>query len=203
MKYLKEDMTVAEAKAAYRRLAKTLHPDAGGDEQEFKILSDEYVSIVRLFSKPPAVSFDDFMRVVDARVSTIIETIRELYPRTLVTLYYTPAEVILSFHNTPLRKMLEIERIVKEFKFNMRTTIQFEREGSKKKYTVFTEGPQVYINIGKKETPILEGAKRTYDGRRYKIDTNRVYERCTDTKTGTVYTMRRTPKFRLKELMGL
>ena len=38
-KYLSESMSLDEARKAYRSLAKQLHPDIGGDEDEFKILA--------------------------------------------------------------------------------------------------------------------------------------------------------------------
>ena len=45
MKYLSETMTIDEAKKKYRALAKKMHPDVGGDEEEFKILAaqDSYL----------------------------------------------------------------------------------------------------------------------------------------------------------------
>ena len=45
MKYLSTDMSPEEAKRKYRTLAKTMHPDVGGDEEEFKILAKEYTEL--------------------------------------------------------------------------------------------------------------------------------------------------------------
>ena len=51
-KYLSESMSLDEARKAYRSLAKQLHPDIGGDEDEFKILAHEYSVIERRASEP-------------------------------------------------------------------------------------------------------------------------------------------------------
>lgn len=40
------DATAAEVKTAYRRLAKTAHPDAGGDPETFSAINDAYVILI-------------------------------------------------------------------------------------------------------------------------------------------------------------
>lgn len=42
MKYFKDCKTAEELKKAYWKLAKKLHPDAGGNEEEFKSMQAEY-----------------------------------------------------------------------------------------------------------------------------------------------------------------
>ena len=42
MKYFTNCITAEELKKEYRRLAKMLHPDLGGDTEEFKIMQNEF-----------------------------------------------------------------------------------------------------------------------------------------------------------------
>lgn len=42
MKYFTNCKTAEELKRVYRKLAKQLHPDLGGDTEEFKIMQNEY-----------------------------------------------------------------------------------------------------------------------------------------------------------------
>ena len=60
MKNFKEEFaaaaTIEEAKKIYRKLAKTFHPDKGGDTEDFKALNSEYHRFIDNFS---ILHFDD------------------------------------------------------------------------------------------------------------------------------------------------
>ena len=44
---LRRDATAADVKTAYRRLAKTMHPDGGGNSREFQELSQARDALMR------------------------------------------------------------------------------------------------------------------------------------------------------------
>lgn len=47
-RYFRNEMSYADAKAHYRKLAKQLHPDAGGSKQEFTELANQYQTHLQL-----------------------------------------------------------------------------------------------------------------------------------------------------------
>ena len=51
MKYLKGINNLKELKKQYRALAMELHPDRGGDAEEFKALVNEYEQLLRILAK--------------------------------------------------------------------------------------------------------------------------------------------------------
>ena len=73
-KYLSESMSLDEARKAYRSLAKQLHPDIGGDEDELKILAHEYSVIERRASESVIANISDIMEAAGAMVGVIAQT---------------------------------------------------------------------------------------------------------------------------------
>ena len=51
MKYLKGINNLKELKKQYRALAMELHPDRGGDEEQFKALVNEYEELLKILAK--------------------------------------------------------------------------------------------------------------------------------------------------------
>lgn len=204
MKYFSMSMTLEEAKSTYRSLAKDMHPDVGGDEEEFKILANEYAEYQREIFQPPISSIDDMMVAAGIMVDLIVKTLVELYPRTKVILNYAPASIDVEVPgNVPLRKMLHIESIINSFQYPFQVTLFFRRNESKKWFSMWTKGNVTYINMQQDEIADMSDAKTTYTGTRYVLDRNRRYESCVDKKEHHTYYLHRTPKFDLKELLGV
>lgn len=201
MKYLSENLSPEEAKRKYRTLAKTMHPDVGGDEEEFKILADEYAAIVRLSEAPKYPSMAELQAQAATLVNKLVELLSELYPRTKVVLHYYPGNVDAEFlGNTTLPRMVEIAQIIRKFLPSYRVTTYFYREGRKSPFTLELNGTVAYIGVQRgTEVGTLEC---TYKGRRYNLFANRKYEMCTDGKMDRTYIMRKSPKFPLRSLVG-
>lgn len=204
MKYLSESMSPEEAKKAYRKLAKTMHPDVGGDTEEFKILASEYTAIIRNTAFEET-SIESAMKASAKMVDTIVASLQELYPRTPVVLFFSVNSIEVDFKaNTPISRIVEIESVINSFKYPFSVSCSFHREGRKAPLTLVSRDLYTYINTTPQACVDVDlTGKEIYDGRRYKIYENPRYSTCTDTKTGRVYVMRRTPKFTLKELLGL
>jgi len=56
MKYFNEITTIIEMRAQFRQWCLKLHPDKGGDPEEFKAMKDEYDSIIKRMSLNEALS---------------------------------------------------------------------------------------------------------------------------------------------------
>ena len=202
-KYLSESMSLDEARKAYRSLAKQLHPDIGGDEDEFKILAHEYSVIERRASESVIANISDIMEAAGAMVGVIAQTLRELYPRTRVVLNYTSSTIEAEFYgNVPVERMVAIEQVINSFGYPLSVIVLFKRDVRKTAITLFTKNNITWINIPQevgvdvKETPI-------YSGRRYIIHRGGKYEQCEDKKNSHLYVMRRIPKYSLQELLGI
>ena len=128
-KYLSESMSLDEARKAYRSLAKQLHPDIGGDEDEFKILAHEYSVIERRASESVIANISDIMEAAGAMVGVIAQTLRELYPRTRVVLNYTSSTIEAEFYgNVPVERMVAIEQVINSFGYPFSVIVLFKRE---------------------------------------------------------------------------
>lgn len=198
-------MSLEEAKKTYRTLAKTMHPDVGGDTEEFKVLANEYAAIERGEAEAVLVSIDDIMDANAKRLEVIVATLRELYPRTKVLLHYSYDSIEMEFPtNVPLARMVELERVVNSFNYPFAVTVSFYREGRKSPITFKTErGCVTYINMQPGTPVILSEPSKVYSGRRYTIYQDKRHEECWDSKLNHRYVMRRMPKITLQGLLGL
>lgn len=204
MKYLREDMSQEEARKAYRKFAKTLHPDVGGNEQEFQILANEYAAISRRGMQDVAESYESIMQRTEKVIQLLLNTLYELYPRTPVHISYSAISAELEVpDNTPLQKMVHIAQIAQDVPLKWRVTVFFGMPGVKRKYTLRIVRDTVYINVGMNDTPNVTDGKVIHKGSRYCIEQGTQYEFCKDQKTGLRYYLRRTPKLKLKELLRL
>lgn len=139
-KYLSESMTLEDARKAYRTLAKQLHPDVGGDEDEFKILASEYSALERRASESVIANINDIMEAAGAMVGVIAQTLRELYPRTRVVLNYTSYTIEAEFFgNVPVERMVAIEQVINSFGYPFAVTVLFKRDVRKTAITLFTK----------------------------------------------------------------
>ncbi len=204
MTYFSAGMTRAEVRRTYHYHAKTMHPDVGGDEEAFKEMTDEYARLMRQFASTTTETAQSMMDAVHKRASLILEVLRDAYPRTVFTVSYTYDSVTVTFdNNTPFGKMMDIERIAKELDSIDRLIILFKRGDSKKRYTFSTLGSEVYINMSESIRPDMSTATMLHRGPRYTVLWTRTHDCAIDAKENRTYCMRRTPKFELKELLGI
>lgn len=201
-KYLSANMTEEEAKRAYRSLAKEMHPDVGGSEEDFKILAREYAAIQKQVSEAPIADIGDMMMAAGAQVGVIAKTLAELYPRTRVVLNYTLSAIEAEITgNVPMERMLLIERIINSFGYPFTTTLLFKRGERKSWIKLRTVGDVTMINtdVG---VDVEVGDEPAYKGRRYTLYKGAKFETCYDKNTDHTYCMRRMPKYSLRDLMG-
>lgn len=202
-KYLSESMTAEEAKKAYRSLAKRMHPDVGGSEEEFKVLANEYSFLEKRASESVIANIEDIMEAAGAMVNVVADTLRELYPRTRVVLNYTTTTIDAEISgNVPVERMLIIEQVINSFKYPFVVNIYFKREPRKSWITMSTGASTTWINTPA-GTQIDVKDKPVYAGRRYIIYRGARYEQCLDKKTNHLYIMKRIPKYSLQELLGI
>ena len=203
MKYLSETRTIEEAKKKYRSLAKKMHPDVGGDEEEFKILAAEYSYLEKRASEAVIANIADIMGAAGAMVNVIVETLKELYPRTRVVLNYTVSTIDVEVSgNVPVSRMLMVEQTINSFGYPFAVTLYFKREQRKSWITLRTQEGVTWINTPKIADVDVKDAP-VYSGRRYIIHRGGRFERCVDMKANHIYVMRRMPKYSLQELLGI
>ena len=205
MKYFPDGISLEEAKNVYRTCAKTMHPDVGGDTDEFAILSTEYAAVRAQGALPVEFSYEDLMAPIRKKVEAVLDVLSEVYPRTNINIAYSYASVDVNFRDeTPLPKMLVIEEIIRKFDFGIPVVLYFRRGQSVKRYPLVRISDTVYhCNMAPDEVPELENASNSYRGRRYVIWQTRKYAYSEDRKTGIKIIMHRNTKFTLQELMGL
>lgn len=204
MTYFSVGMTEAEVRRTFRYHAKTMHPDIGGDEETFKEMMGEYVQLMRQFSSTAPVTAQSMMEVVHKRASLILEVLRDAYPRTVFTVSYAYNSVTITFdNNTPFTKMMDMECIAKALDPTDKIIMLFKRGESRKYYTFSTLGSEVYINMVEAIRPDMSTATMLHQGPRYTLIRTRAYDCAIDAKENRTYCMRRTPKFELKELLGI
>jgi hypothetical protein len=204
MKYLKKSMSVEEARKEYHKLSLKLHPDIGGDADAFKILTNEYLEIKRSAIISPEQEYEALMGQAGIQLNTIAETLNEIYPRTKIRLNYTLRQIDVAIHGkVPMRRMLHIEEIVNSFKYPFTVYMFFRWNEGTKWYKFFTRANTTYINMEFGEEPDLSDAKVVYKGTRYTVSQGKKYAQCHDAKEAKLTYFHRTPKFTLKELLGL
>ena len=59
MSFFEGVKSVEEAKSLYRKLSKELHPDLGGDEEEFKKLSNDFEKFIKCFMADAFASWEN------------------------------------------------------------------------------------------------------------------------------------------------
>lgn len=203
MKYFVENISKEDAKKVFREMVKTLHPDVGGDEEEFKILADEYATVMKGQIDYVKARRDAVERVSE-KVDALLSIFAEVYPKTRVMLRYDSRMIEAELNETvPFKKMLHIESIIRKFAPELDVTLVFQRGGSKRLYNLTTVGNYTFINCKPEDEYSMVDAKAVYTGRRYTIEKNKSFEFGTDSKEGHVYILKRTSKFSMKELFGV
>lgn len=80
--YFDKCETLEECKALYKELAKKMHPDMGGDADEFKAMFDEYSETIADISAEPVYLQDEYVAVAKALAGVVRTKRPEIY-RTL------------------------------------------------------------------------------------------------------------------------
>lgn len=203
MKYLTECMSKNDAKKAFRALSKKLHPDVGGDADEFKILADEYATVLKGYVDYVQVGKDALERA-QRICEELVSIFADMYPKTKIHLNYAMNFIEAELgENVPLKKMVHIESVVRKLAPGMEVCVVFTRNGSKKVYNLITIGNCTLINFKPGEGYSTDDTEVVYRGRRYKITKNKKCEFAVDSKEDHTYVLRKTTLFNMKELLDL
>lgn len=204
MKYFTPGMSKEEIHRVWKKWARVLHPDVGGDENEFKILSNEYAELEAGFVARQVQTVEELQKRNDIIADGIVNTLNEIYPRTKVTVWvaFCSFEVEI-YESIPFKKVLHIVELVTSMAGDVRSEFTFKRPTLKRAIHLETRSDFVYINCTPEDAIDRSGLTSIYAGRRYLVSQNKKYAFCEDKTEAKQYIMKRSPKLNILELFNL
>lgn len=204
MKYFTPGMSQEEAHKIYRSYAKTMHPDAGGDEEAFKELANEYATICAQEVNGGYTSIEEMLMDSLEIARKIRATIFDIYPRIPLRVLAGPVNIEFYFTDiVPFKKVLHITEIASSFKVAIDFLFTFLRPELKKRIDLSVDGDITYINMRKSERPAIMEGNTIYNGRRYTVVKGKKFSQCTDSKERRTYIMKNSSKLSIMELFNL
>lgn len=141
MRYMSSVTTPQERKKIFRQWAKKLHPDVGGDPEEFKRLLREYETTEQSGS-----TADTSSTQMCAKIHTYM-TALEVPVSADIACYKKHVEVALE-RGIDLGRVLKIEQGVRGLTAAQGFSLMFRYRGSRQKpYSIETRGEVTYINF--------------------------------------------------------
>ena len=205
MKYFTPGMPLETAKADYRKFAKTMHPDVGGDEEEFKILANEYAMICSGVFVDVSKTMESMAARNKVFADLILSTLLEIYPRIPIQVWVGLRDIDFDFMEVvPFKKILHVVEIVNTFNPQVVINYSFVRPELKKRISMYERNHTLYINMARSDpAPISVEGKVIYKGRRYTVVQDKKYSQCTDSVAKCSYIMKRSNKLSILELFKL
>lgn len=202
MTYFPDNCSPDDARLIYRKLARTMHPDVGGDEAAMKVLNGEYEAIQRRHISAVMETVEDLMARSKVIADKCLEIIREMYPRTKIAFDYSAIDVSIIFYGAvPLEKMVRVldtcQNVAPAFKFKG----EFQRGTSEKVRKFERKAMWVLLDWGNNPLPDMFGMKTLKDGPRWTHMQSRTVQLARDKKTNDIYVLRRTPKLSLWDMV--